>query len=121
MPPQPDAAVWPELPYAAWKDTAATLHLWTQVVGKIRLALTPWVNHSWHVTLQVSARGLATPLISQDGRDFQIEFDFIDHVLWVRTSDGIVPSAHAEADVRGRVLCRCPAVALPNSGSARDR
>ncbi len=84
----PDKAVWPELPYAAWKDTCATLHLWTQAVGKIRLALTPWINHSWHVTLHPSARGLGTPLISQGGRDFQIEFDFIDHVLWLRASDG---------------------------------
>ena len=83
---------WPELPYAAWKDTAATLQLWTQVVGKIRLTLTPWLNHSWHVTLYVTARGLTTGPIPQktshDGRTFQIDFDFIDHVLWVRTSDG---------------------------------
>ena len=83
-----DAHPWPELPYAAWKDTCATLHLWTQVVGKIRLVLTPWVNHSWHVTLHVTARGLGTPVMSQAGRDFQIEFDFIDHVLWLRTSEG---------------------------------
>jgi hypothetical protein len=84
----PDAAPWPELPYAAWSGTCATLQLWTQVVGKIRLALTPWLNHSWHVTLHVSARGLGTPLISDGRRDFQIEFDFLDHVLWLRTSDG---------------------------------
>ncbi len=86
MPPTPDR--WPELPYAAWKDTCATLHLWTQIVGKIRLAAMPWLNHSWHVTLRVTARGLATPLISTASRDFQIEFDFVDHVLWVRTADG---------------------------------
>jgi len=79
---------WPELPYPAWKDTAATLQLWTQIVGKTRLALTPWLNHSWHVTLRVTARGLATPLISAGGQDLQIEFDFLDHVLWLRTSDG---------------------------------
>ena len=79
---------WPELPYAAWKDTAATLQLWTQIVGKTRLALTPWLNHSWHVTLRVTARGLATPLIAAGGQDLQIEFDFLDHVLWLRTSDG---------------------------------
>jgi len=79
---------WPELPYAAWKDTAATLQLWTQIVGKMRLAATPWLNHSWHVTLRVTARGLATPLISSADRDFQIELDFIDHTLWIRTSDG---------------------------------
>lgn len=79
---------WPELPYAAWKDTRDTLHLWTQVVGKIRLALTPWLNHSWHVTLYVNARGLTTGPIPCNGRDLQIDFDFIDHVLWLRTSDG---------------------------------
>ena len=82
------ADAWPELPYAAWKDTCATLHLWTQIVGKVRLALTPWLNHSWHVTLRVSARGLVTPAIPLEGRDLSIEFDFIDHVLWLRTSDG---------------------------------
>jgi Family of unknown function (DUF5996) len=80
--------LWPELPYTAWKDTAATLQLWTQIVGKVRLALTPWLNHSWQVTLRVTARGLATPLISADARDFQMEFDFVDHVLWIRTADG---------------------------------
>lgn len=79
---------WPELPYAAWKDTAATLQLWMQIVGKVRLALTPWLNHSWHVTLRVTARGLATPLIGGGGHDFQMEFDFLDHVLALRSADG---------------------------------
>jgi len=79
---------WPELPYAAWKDTRDTLHLWTQVVGKVRLALTPWLNHSWHVTLYVTARGLTTSPIPWRGGSCQIDFDFIDHVLWVRTSRG---------------------------------
>ena len=79
---------WPELPYAAWADTAATLQLWTQIVGKIRLARTPWLNHSWHVALYVTARGLTTGPIPDDVRMFQIDFDFVDHVLWVRTSDG---------------------------------
>jgi hypothetical protein len=81
-------AIWPELPYAAWQDTYATLHLWTQIVGKVRLALTPWLNHSWHVTLYVTARGLGTGPIPLDGRDLAIEFDFNDHVLWLRTTDG---------------------------------
>lgn len=81
-------AVWPELPYAAWRDTYATLHLWTQIVGKVRLKLTPWLNHSWHVTLYVTARGLGTGPIPLDGRDLAIEFDFNDHVLWLRTTDG---------------------------------
>lgn len=83
-----DASPWPELPYAAWKDTAATLQLWTQMVGKIRLAQTPWLNHSWHVALYVTARGLTTSAMPYGGRAFEIEFDFIDHVLWIRTSDG---------------------------------
>ena len=79
---------WPELPHAAWKDTRDTLHLWTQVVGKVRLTLTPWLNHSWHVALYVTTRGLTTSPIPRDGGSFQIDLDFIDHVLWVRTSEG---------------------------------
>ena len=80
---------WPALPYSAWKDTAATLQLWMQVAGKVRLALTPWLNHSWHVTLRVTARGLATPLIGAGDRDFQMEFDFLDHVLAIRSADEV--------------------------------
>ena len=83
-----DPERWPELPYAAWADTAATLQLWTQIVGKIRLALTPWLNHSWHVALYVTARGLTTSPMPYGARSLQIDFDFIDHVLWLRTSDG---------------------------------
>jgi hypothetical protein len=79
---------WPDLPYAAWKDTRDTLHLWTQIVGKVRLELTPWLNHSWHVALYVTARGLTTSPIPWRGGSCQIDFDFIDHVLWVRTSGG---------------------------------
>jgi hypothetical protein len=82
--------LWPPLPYADWADTRATLHLWTQIVGKIRMARTPWLNHSWHVTLYVSARGLTTGPIPAGARNFEIEFDFLGHVLWVRTSDGHV-------------------------------
>ena len=88
MLPSPDVKDWPGLPYAAWKDTRDTLHLWTQIVGKIRLMQTPWLNHSWHVVLYVTARGLTTSPIPYRERAFQIDFDFIDHVLWVRTSDG---------------------------------
>jgi hypothetical protein len=79
---------WPELAYAAWKETYEALHLWTQIVGKTRLALTPWTNHSWHVTFTVSARGLVTPLIHVGARAIQVEFDFIAHVLEIRASDG---------------------------------
>jgi uncharacterized protein DUF5996 len=82
------ATDWPELPYPAWKDTCDTLHLWTQIVGKVRLALTPWLNHSWHVTLYVGPRGLGTGPIATGGRTLALDFDFIDHVLWLRTSDG---------------------------------
>jgi hypothetical protein len=81
-------ARWPELPFIGWAATAATLHLWTQVIGKIRLSRTPWLNHSWHVTLYVSARGLTTGPIPDGDRSFQIDFDFIDHALLIRTSDG---------------------------------
>jgi Family of unknown function (DUF5996) len=80
--------VWPKLPLAAWKDTYATLHLWTQIVGKIRLVQTPWLNHSWHVVLYVSARGLTTSPIPYGDSVFQLDFDFLDHVLRVSTSDG---------------------------------
>ena len=79
---------WPELPTAAWRDTYATLHLWTQIVGKIRLSKSPWLNHSWHVTLYVTARGLTTSPIPDGDRTFQIDFDFIDHTLRISTSDG---------------------------------
>ena len=82
------AAVWPELPTAAWRDTYATLRLWTQIVGKIRLSRSPWLNHSWHVTLYVNARGLTTSPIPDGARHFEIEFDFIDHSLRILASDG---------------------------------
>ena len=79
---------WPELPTAAWRETCETLHLWTQVVGKVRLARTPWLNHSWHVALYVTARGLTSSPIPDGVRTFQIDFDLIDHILRISTSDG---------------------------------
>jgi hypothetical protein len=81
-------AAWPELPTAAWRETYATLHLWTQIVGKIRLVRSPWLNHSWHVALYVTPRGLTTSPIPDGARTFQIDFDFIDHALRISTSDG---------------------------------
>ena len=81
-------APWPELPTAAWRETYATLHLWTQIIGKIRLVRSPWLNHSWHVALYVTARGLTTSPIPDGDRTFQIDLDFIDHALRVSTSDG---------------------------------
>ena len=82
------AAQWPELPFPAWSGTCDTLQLWTQIVGKIRLALTPWLNHSWHVPLYVTARGLGTSPIPIGDESFEIDFDFIGHRLVVRTSRG---------------------------------
>ena len=78
---------WPELPIAAWRDTAATVQLWTQIVGKIRLTKSPWLNHSWHVTLYVTPRGLTTSPVPDGTRTFQIDFDFVDHRLRITTSD----------------------------------
>ncbi len=81
-------AVWPNLTYSTWRETAATLQLWTQIVGKVRLALTPWLNHSWQVPLYLTARGLSTSPIPIGAEVFDIEFDFISHRLSVRTSEG---------------------------------
>jgi hypothetical protein len=80
------AETWPSLPLEAWSDTYATLHRWLQIVGKVRLARTPWLNHSWHVTLYVTARGLTTSPIPYDDCSFEIDLDFIDHRLTVSTS-----------------------------------
>jgi hypothetical protein len=80
--------IWPPLPFPEWKETYATLHMWTQIVGKVRLALSPWTNHSWHVTLYVTARGLTTSPIPFGARVFQIDFDFVDNVLRIQTSGG---------------------------------
>jgi hypothetical protein len=79
---------WPDLPFSEWADTCATLHLWTQVVGKIRLAHAPMVNHWWQVVLYVTCRGLTTSPIPYGGKSFQIDFDFVDHTLKLQTSKG---------------------------------
>jgi hypothetical protein len=79
---------WPELPLEAWQDTYATLHMWTQIVGKVRLALSPRINHWWEVALYVNARGLTTSAIPYDGKVFDVQFDFIDHKLIIQTSWG---------------------------------
>ncbi len=80
--------VWPALPQGAWSDTCATLQLWLQMVGKVRMALTPPINHCWNVTLYPTARGLTTMPMAHNSRILQIDFDFLDHVLLVQTSDG---------------------------------
>lgn len=81
-------ATWPELDYQSWQGTREALHLWTQVVGKVRVALTPWLNHGWHSPLYVSCRGLTTSPIPYGRRSFQIDFDFLDHVLRIGDDDG---------------------------------
>jgi len=81
-------ALWPPLPLEAWSDTCATLHLWTQIAGKIRLAQTPWTNHSWHVTFYVTPNGLTTSPIPHGVRTFEIVFDFVVHELRILSSDG---------------------------------
>ena len=82
----PNQAAWPELPLAAWQDTYATLHMWTQVVGKVRLALSPLINHWWEVPLYVNARGLTTSAIPWGHGIFEVQFDFIEHKLSIQTS-----------------------------------
>jgi hypothetical protein len=83
---------WPALPYEEWRETCATLHMWLQIVGKIRLTQCPWLNHSWHVALQVTARGLTTRLIPHGSTSFQIDFDFVEHYLVIGVTDGGVRS-----------------------------
>ncbi|HYW81657.1 MAG TPA: DUF5996 family protein, partial [Spirochaetia bacterium] len=96
---------WPALPYGEWKDTRDTLHLWTQVVGKVKLALNPYENHWWHISLSMTARGMTTgpvPCNDSKGRVLEIQFDFIDHELRMLVSDGarkvvpLIPRSVAE-------------------------
>lgn len=99
---------WPPLPLEAWSETCATLHMWTQIVGKIRLVQCPWTNHSWHATLYVTARGLTTSPIPHGSSTFEIAFDFIDHQLIVQVSDGRVARVplepQATATFYGRLM-----------------
>jgi len=98
----PQTERWPNLPFADWQGTCATLHMWTQIVGKIRLALAPFENHWWQVALYLTSRGLSTSPMPHGARHFSIDFDFIDHRLVIRASDGarsdlaLVPMAVAD-------------------------
>ncbi len=115
---QPDlrstAADWPALPYPEWADTCTTLQLWTQIVGKIRLAHTPTVNHWWNVPLYVTSRGLTTSLIPHGARGFQIDFDFIDHRVKILTSIGgietIALAPRSVADFHAEIMGRLRAL-----------
>lgn len=100
--------IWPALPLKDWQDTYATLHMWTQIVGKIRLAQTPLVNHWWNTTLYLTSRGLTTSPVPYGTRTFQMDFDFIDHRLLVNTSDGLTKTLalapRSVADFYGDVM-----------------
>src|SRR5437764_2685724 len=87
-----EPSAWPELPLSAWSETCETLHRWTQIVGKIRMTLTPLVNHWWNVTLYVTSRGLATSPIPCGTRTFEVVFDFLQHRLLIQSSDGAAES-----------------------------
>lgn len=108
---------WPDLPYAAWEETCTTLHLWTQIIGKIRLEYTPWLNHSWHVTFYLTARGLTTSPIPYAEHSFEIEFDFIQHRLLIRKSDGrrteIALEPRTVADFYAMVIAALAEMAIP--------
>ena len=107
---------WPPLPYADWQDSCATLHMWTQIVGKVRLALAPPVNHWWHVPLYVTARGLTTSPMPYRDLTVQIDFDFIDHVLRIDTCDGrrdsLVLTPRAVADFYAEITARLRALGI---------
>jgi Family of unknown function (DUF5996) len=79
---------WPDIPYARWRPTGDSFHMWAQIVGKFRMAQTPWINHSWQATFYVTARGLTTGLIPGAAASYQATFDFVDHVLRIEASDG---------------------------------
>jgi hypothetical protein len=109
--------VWPALPYDAWKDTYATLHMWTQVVGKVALAQAPPINHSWAIALQVTSRGLSTRALPYGNRSFTIEFDFVDHELIIQASDGgtriLALAPQSVADFYRNVMGMLSDLALP--------
>src|SRR5688572_21771090 len=86
------SGIWPALPLAEWQDTLDTLHMWTQIAGKIKLELTPFLNEWWNIALTLTARGLTTGPIPAGHRVFQIDFDFIDHNLAITASDGEIKS-----------------------------
>lgn len=113
---QPNEAAWPALDYDEWRDSCATLHMWTQIVGKIRLAQAPMANHWWQVPLYLTARGLTTSPMPHGARTFQIDFDFIDHQLRIDVSDGGRDSlplvASPVADFYGEVMGRLRALGL---------
>jgi uncharacterized protein DUF5996 len=108
---------WPELPYAAWQDTYATLHMWMQIVGKIALARAAPLNHSWGIAFHLTPRGLRTGLLAYEGRAFTMAFDFLDHQLVIETSDGArrtqALAPRSVADFYKEVMATLDEMALP--------
>jgi hypothetical protein len=123
---EPLSDPWPEIPYAPWQDSSETLHQWLQIVGKFRLAYTPWVNHSWHATLYTTARGVTTSLIHCSDKSVQIDFDFLDHRLTVLASDAqsrslrLEPMSVAEFHARFRSLVDELGVSIDFDGSPNE-
>jgi hypothetical protein len=119
----PPAGAWPELPLSAWSDTRDTLHLWTQVVGKVRLALEPMVNHWWQVPLYVNATGLTTSLMPYGSRGLDVTFDFHRHLLTIRTTDGasrdVALGPRSVADFYTEVMARLAELDVPVEISPR--
>ncbi len=111
------ADAWPPLPYEEWKDTYATLHMWSQVVGKVALARAAPINHSWATALRITGRGLQTPSLPHDRHSFTIEFDFIDHRLVIERSDGerrtLPLASRSVADFYRDVMATLSAMSLP--------
>jgi hypothetical protein len=109
--------LWPALPYDAWNDTYATLHMWTQIVGKVALALAPAINHSWGIALHLTSRGLTTRPLMHGTRSFTMEFDFVSHELIVRTTDDDTRTLKLEprsvADFYREVMALLRAMSLP--------
>ena len=109
--------LWPPLPYEAWKDTYATLHMWSQIVGKVALALAPPVNHGWSITFHLTSRGMTTQPLPHGARTFTIEFDFVEHQLVIDASDGQRRTLKLEprtvADFYGALMTTLRAMALP--------
>ena len=105
-----EPSCWPALPFASWQDTCATLHMWTQIVGKIRLSLTPLVNHWWNVPLYVTSRGLCTSRIPYGERSFELWFDFIRHQLVLETNDGMAKSIALEPQCVADFYLKCIAL-----------
>ncbi len=115
--PNSNTGPWPAIPFDEGRDTVATLQLWTQIIGKIRLVQTPWLNHSWHVPLYVTVNGLSTGSIPYDHRIFQIDMDFIRHELVIRVADGrhrtLALQAYSVADFYARVISLLAELGLP--------